>query len=120
MTLSLTESVVVEENPRFGYGVAFLDRQLVLRALADSVAQKDKMLLNKIVRNIDHTDSGVTVNCEDGMSYHGDIVVGCDGVNSKASIRREMYRFAYKEDPEHFPEIEKTSMHRSRRPKNHD
>lgn len=60
------------------------------------------MLLNKRVLNIDHTDSGVTVNCEDSPSYHGD-VVGCDGVNSKASIRSEMCRLASKEDPEHFP-----------------
>ena len=69
------------------------------------------MLLNKIVRNIDHTESGVTVNCEDGMSYHGDILVGCDGVNSKASVRSEMYRFANKDDPERFSEAERTSMH---------
>ena len=86
--------------------------------MANSIAQKDKMLLNKIVLNIDHTDSGVTVNCEDGLSYHGDVVVGCDGVNSKASIRNEMCRLASKEDPEHFPEAEKISTYRNLRLKN--
>ena len=35
---------------RFGYGISFLDRQLVLRALAKSVQRQDKMLLNKRVR----------------------------------------------------------------------
>ncbi|KAI8965513.1 FAD binding domain protein [Daldinia sp. FL1419] len=95
---------------RFSYGAAFLDRQLVLRALANSIAQKDKMLLNKNVLNIEHADSGVTVNCEDGSSYHGDVVVGCDGVNSKASVRREMCRLASKEDPQLIPEAEETKM----------
>ena len=106
----------MEELLRFGYGVSFLDRQLVLRALANSIAQKDKMLLNKTVLKIDHTDSDVTVYCEDGLSYHGDVVVGCDGVNSKSSIRNEMCRLASKEDPEHFPEEEKrSSMYGNRR-----
>lgn len=53
------------------------------------------MLFNKIARNIDQLDSRVVVNCEDGLSYHGDIVVGCDGINSKASIRKLMCRFPY-------------------------
>lgn len=71
------------------------------------------MLLNKIVLNVNHTDSDVTVKCEDGSSYLGDVVVGCDGVNSKASIRNEMYRLASKEDPEHFSEAEKISTYRN-------
>lgn len=100
----------IEGHPRFGYGVAFLDRQLVLRALADSIAQKDKLLVNKIVRSIEHTDSGVVVHCEDGLLYYGDVVVGCDGVNSKASIRNEMYRHANKENSQQLRAAEKTSM----------
>lgn len=71
------------------------------------------MLLHKRVLSIDQTDSGVNMDCEDGSSYHGDVVVGCDGVNSKASIRNEMCRLASEENPEYFPEMEKTSMCRN-------
>ena len=72
------------------------------------------MLLNKVVLTVDHNDSGVTVNCEDGSSYHGDVVVGCDGVNSKASIRREMTRLAREDDPEVFSRVaEKPSTYTS-------
>lgn len=35
--------------------------------------------------------------CEDGTSYTGDILVGADGVNSKA--RSEMWRLADEQDP---------------------
>jgi 2-polyprenyl-6-methoxyphenol hydroxylase-like FAD-dependent oxidoreductase len=67
------------------------------------------MLLNKTVKSVEHDDSGVTVYCEDGSSYRGDIVVGCDGVNSKASVRSEMWRIASEAEPSFFPEPEKTS-----------
>jgi 2-polyprenyl-6-methoxyphenol hydroxylase-like FAD-dependent oxidoreductase len=76
----------------------------------DSIAQKDKMLPNKTVLQIDQTDSGVSVKCEDGSSYNGDMVVGCDGVNSKASTRSEMCRLAREKDPDHFRVMNETSM----------
>jgi flavin-dependent dehydrogenase len=82
-----------------------------LRALANAISQKDKTLLNKRVRRIEHSDSGVTVHCDDGSSYHGDMVVGCDGINSKASTRTEMYRLASATDPEYFSKEERTSTY---------
>ncbi|KAJ5294985.1 FAD binding domain protein [Penicillium antarcticum] len=94
---------------RFGYGVCFLDRQRALKALIGSIARKEKMLPNKTVMRIDQTDSGVSVDCEDGSSYHGDVVVGCDGVNSKASTRSEMCRLA-KEDPGYAQALKETRM----------
>ncbi|KAL5048846.1 hypothetical protein BDW71DRAFT_205078 [Aspergillus fruticulosus] len=94
---------------RFGYGACFLDRQRALKALIGPIALKVQMLPNKIVLRIDQTDSGVSVYCEDGSSYHGDVVVGCDGVNSKASTRSEMCCFA-KEDSDHFRALKETSM----------
>lgn len=93
---------------RFEYGICFLDRQLVLRALADAIRQQDKMLLNKRVASVEHTDTGATVLCEDGSSYTGDVVVGCDGVNSK--VRKEMWRIAGEQDPKVFPEKEMTKL----------
>ncbi|KAI5357472.1 Putative FAD-binding domain, FAD/NAD(P)-binding domain superfamily [Septoria linicola] len=95
-------------EPRLGYGISFLDRQLVLRAAADSIGQKHKLILNKRMKGIDHSDTSVTVHCDDGTSYKGDIVIGCDGVNSR--VRQEMWRLADKEEPGYFPETEKTKM----------
>lgn len=64
------------------------------------------MLLNKTVKHIEHDDSGVTVHCEDGSTHRADIVVGCDGVNSKASVRSEMLRIASKAEPGFFADSE--------------
>ncbi|KXS95079.1 hypothetical protein AC578_9584 [Pseudocercospora eumusae] len=95
-------------KPRLGYGFSFLDRQLVLRAAANTIKQQEKLLLNKRLASIDHSYAGVKVHCEDGTSYSGDIVVGCDGVNSK--VRSEMWRIAAHEDPTYFTHEEKTKL----------
>lgn len=86
----------------------------------DSIGLKDNMLPNKTVSQIDQTDSGVSVYCQDGSSYHGDVVVGCDGVNSKASTRSEMCRLASEEDPDHFLTLKQTSKCARLRLKNCD
>lgn len=95
-------------EPRLGYGFSFLDRQLVLRSAANTIKQKHKLLLNKRMKRIDHTSTGVTIHCEDGTSYDGDMVIGADGVNSK--VRQEMWRIAGQEDPDYFSVEEKTKM----------
>jgi 2-polyprenyl-6-methoxyphenol hydroxylase-like FAD-dependent oxidoreductase len=64
----------------------------------DSIAQKDKMLPNNTVLRIDQTNSGVSANCEGGSFCNGGVVVGCDGVNSKASTRSEMCRLSSEKD----------------------
>lgn len=69
-SLIIPASTAVEIlEARFGYAVSFLDRQLVLRALADTIASEEKVLLNKRVKLIEHHDTGATVFCEDGTSY---------------------------------------------------
>lgn len=93
---------------RHSYGTSFIDRQLVLRAMANAIHDKDKLLLKKRLKSIDHKENGVTVHCEDGTSYDGDMVVGCDGVHSKT--RQEMWRIASETDPTYFPPEEKTKM----------
>lgn len=93
---------------RFGYGVCFLDRQIVLRALYNSVVEKGRCLLDKRVREIVHLENGVKVHCEDGTTYSGDIVLGCDGVNSK--VRSEMWRIASQTEPDYFSQKEREKM----------
>ncbi|KAM5465354.1 hypothetical protein MauCBS54593_006600 [Microsporum audouinii] len=84
---------------RFGYGACFLDRHRALRALIDLIRSKDNMLPNKTASRIDQTGSGVSVHCQDGSPYHGDVVVVMVSI---ASTRSEMCRLAGEEDPGHF------------------
>ncbi|KAF2163066.1 hypothetical protein M409DRAFT_68702 [Zasmidium cellare ATCC 36951] len=93
---------------RFGYGLCFLDRQIVLRALYNAIEEKERCLLNKRVREIEHLELGVKVHCEDGTTYAGDVVLGCDGVNSK--VRDEMWRIASQVDPTYFSQKERERM----------
>jgi 2-polyprenyl-6-methoxyphenol hydroxylase-like FAD-dependent oxidoreductase len=63
-----------------------------LEVFYDGIKNKSKILLNKNVTLVKQSDSGVTVECDDGTSYQGDILAGADGVRSK--IREEMWRLA--------------------------
>ncbi|KAI5250280.1 FAD/NAD(P)-binding domain-containing protein [Aureobasidium subglaciale] len=83
---------------RSGYGFAFSDRQDILQVLYDNIKDKSKILVEKKLSQVHQHPSGVTVTCEDGTSYTGDILAGADGVNSKA--RSEMWRLADEADPE--------------------
>ncbi|THC93325.1 hypothetical protein EYZ11_007181 [Aspergillus tanneri] len=79
----------------------------ILKARLNNTKRQNAAQQNRVA---DRPDSGVSVNCEDGSSYHGDVVVGCDGVNSKASTRSEMCRLANEEDPDHFRALKETRM----------
>ena len=83
---------------RTGYELIWGDRQAVLEVLRDNLRDQSKLLVNKQVESIDHSASGVKVQCKDGSVYDGDSVVGADGVYSK--VRQEMWRFAEKTSPE--------------------
>ncbi|KAI5203694.1 FAD/NAD(P)-binding domain-containing protein [Aureobasidium subglaciale] len=83
---------------RSGYGFAFSDRQDILQVLYDNIKDKSKILVEKSLLTVGQHPGGVTVVCEDGTSYTGDILAGADGVNSKA--RSEMWRLADEKDPE--------------------
>ena len=58
----------------------------------DQIKDKSKILLKKNITSVEQFDNGVTVKCDDGTSYRGDILAGADGVRSK--IREEMWRLA--------------------------
>jgi 2-polyprenyl-6-methoxyphenol hydroxylase-like FAD-dependent oxidoreductase len=57
-----------------------------------NIKDKSKVLLGKNVTLVEQSESGVTVQCDDGTSYRGDILAGADGVRSK--VRAEMWRLA--------------------------
>ncbi|THY17079.1 FAD/NAD(P)-binding domain-containing protein [Aureobasidium pullulans] len=83
---------------RSGYGFAFSDRQDILQVLYDNLKDKSRILVGKKLSLVRQQRNGITVVCEDGSSYTGDILAGADGVNSKA--RSEMWRLADEQDPE--------------------
>ncbi|KEQ68819.1 FAD/NAD(P)-binding domain-containing protein, partial [Aureobasidium namibiae CBS 147.97] len=96
--LAKPSSVSQLAKARSGYSFAFSDRQNILEVLYDNLKDKSKVLVGKNLTTVRQHASGVTVICEDGSAYVGDVLAGADGVNSKA--RSEMWRLADEEDPE--------------------
>lgn len=70
--------------------MAWLTREQLLRILYDHVPDKSKVLLNKKVTTVDHSDIGVVARCEDGSEYNGSMIAGADGIHS--TIRGEMWK----------------------------
>ena len=77
----------------------------MLQTLLKHINEKEKILVSKRVRNITYENSKPIVACEDGSTYSGDIVVGCDGVRSV--VRQEMWRITDKEQPGKIPSSDK-------------
>ncbi|KAH6715559.1 hypothetical protein BKA61DRAFT_632219 [Leptodontidium sp. MPI-SDFR-AT-0119] len=67
---------------RTGYAMAFLTRRNLLKILYSNIKDKSKIMAFKRVTDVQVSSSGVTVTCQDGSSYDGDIVVDADGVHS--------------------------------------
>jgi 2-polyprenyl-6-methoxyphenol hydroxylase-like FAD-dependent oxidoreductase len=65
---------------------------VVLRALYENLKDKSKVKLQKRISHVDHNVEGIIAICEDGTAVAGDVLVGCDGVNSK--IRHELWRLS--------------------------
>lgn len=63
-----------------------------LRAMYGQLKDKSKILLSKKVASIQHNRDSVTVKCQDGTDFTGDVVIGADGIHSR--VRREMQRYA--------------------------
>ncbi|KLU91722.1 hypothetical protein MAPG_10239 [Magnaporthiopsis poae ATCC 64411] len=89
---------------RTGHGVAFNDRQVLLRVLHENIKDRSKLLLNKRVSKVTTTEAGATVETKDGDVFEGDIVVGLDGIRS--TVRGEMWRIASEASPGYFPKDE--------------
>jgi FAD dependent monooxygenase len=65
--------------------------------LYDQLEDKSRIVLNKKVMRFEHGEGSVTVRCEDGSVFVGDLVVGADGVHSRT--RKEMQRIANEKEP---------------------
>ena len=77
---------------RTGYDFQFGERSNYLDVFYANIKDKSKIHLGKSVTSVEQSDSGVTVKCDDGTSYRGDILAGADGVRSK--VREEMWVLA--------------------------
>jgi 2-polyprenyl-6-methoxyphenol hydroxylase-like FAD-dependent oxidoreductase len=74
---------------------------MIIQVLYDNLPDKSKVLTNKGVSEVRQSTSRVEVVTADGETYHGDILVGADGIHS--TVREEMWRLADQETPGYFP-----------------
>lgn len=79
---------------RLHYECGICERRNFLKSLYEQLEDKSKILLNKKVIAVELLDGegGVRARCEDGSFFEGSIVVGADGIHSRA--RKEMQRLA--------------------------
>lgn len=82
----------------------FMDRQQAVRGIFDNLRDKSKVRKSCGAVKIECGAYGVTVETTDGSVFHGDIVVGADGIHS--CVKQEMQRLAAEETPgrDLFPE----------------
>lgn len=65
---------------------------MLLEVLYDHITDKSKLLTDKRLVSITHTDAGDVVVTADGSTYAGDIIVGTDGTHS--AVRKEIAKRA--------------------------
>ncbi|PHH78826.1 hypothetical protein CDD80_6197 [Ophiocordyceps camponoti-rufipedis] len=75
---------------RFGYPVAFLERQRLLEILYGKLEGKSHVHTGQRVVKVDDEGHRAVVRTADGKEYTGDLVVGADGVHS--IVRSEIWR----------------------------
>ncbi|RLL95502.1 hypothetical protein CFD26_100774 [Aspergillus turcosus] len=96
-------------HERFGLPFAFLERRRMLRVLYDTLPDSSRVLVDKAVISVEREDSDLMrVTTRDGSVYHGNLVVGADGVHSR--VRAEMWRLANSKSSNAFPVHEMSSM----------
>ncbi|RDI87660.1 hypothetical protein Vi05172_g2254 [Venturia inaequalis] len=93
-----TDGIRLGGAARTGYDFLFGTRTKYLDVFYEKLKSKDKVLLNKGIARVDQSENGVTVTCEDGTLYQGDILAGADGVRSK--VKEEMWRLARPQFPD--------------------
>lgn len=74
---------------RFGYPIAFLDRQKMLEILYENYPDRRSIRLGERVTKIESCGNAVIVRTSKGSAYRGHLIVGADGVHSK--VRQEIW-----------------------------
>ncbi|KAF5016435.1 hypothetical protein F66182_11886, partial [Fusarium sp. NRRL 66182] len=77
---------------RFGFPLAFLDRQMLLEILYTNLPDTTRVKTNSAVIAVEHEEDSIRVHTSDNCSYEGHLVVGADGIHS--TTRKEMWRVA--------------------------
>lgn len=60
----------------------FMERSKALEILHSHIPDKSKLHAFNGVVGYEETDDGVTITTQNGETYHGDILVGADGIHS--------------------------------------
>ncbi|KAF3045925.1 hypothetical protein E8E12_007443 [Didymella heteroderae] len=95
-------------NERLGYEPIFVDRQMIIQILYENLRDKSKVLTNKGVIKVEQATGEVKLTTEDGTIFHGDLLVGADGIHS--TVRREMWRLAEQDSPAYFAVSERRNV----------
>ncbi|KAI3325427.1 putative monooxygenase [Xylariaceae sp. AK1471] len=96
---------LVERN--HGYGIRVAHRPDIVKFLYESLPEtvRSHILLKKNVVDIAVLDDGVEVYCSDGTTHEGSLVIGADGVRSKARLLMQALRSC--KPPENLTEVQK-------------
>jgi 2-polyprenyl-6-methoxyphenol hydroxylase-like FAD-dependent oxidoreductase len=86
----------------------FFDRQALLQILYDHLQDKSKILKGRKFESAELDDWGVTATCADGSTFRGTLLVGADGIHSKA--RTVMRALGGKLNPGAFDENEESKV----------
>ncbi|CAI7598820.1 unnamed protein product [Penicillium palitans] len=84
-------------SERFGYPIAFLDRQKMLEILYESYPDHRNIRLGEKVTTIESCGNTAIVRTSTGSVYRGHLIVGADGVHSK--VRQEIWNALERTSP---------------------
>ncbi|KAI1103388.1 putative monooxygenase [Jackrogersella minutella] len=86
-----------------GHELRITYRSEMIKFLYETLPEKAKsrILLNKRVRDIEVSEGGIKVVCDDGDTQDGSIVIGADGVRSRVRLLIESLKIGKK--PEELP-----------------